>query len=51
MNFRSARAQKGVDARIVLDAIKLAEPRAYDWAILIAGDRDLTEAIEVRGRT
>jgi uncharacterized LabA/DUF88 family protein len=45
--FRSVLSQKGVDARIVLDIVKLAERRVYDWGILIAGDRDLTEAVAV----
>lgn len=45
--FRRTLTQKGVDARIVLDAVRFAERRVYDWAILVAGDRDLTEAVQV----
>jgi uncharacterized LabA/DUF88 family protein len=45
--FRSSLTQKGVDARIVLDVVRLAECGVYDWAILIGGDRDLAEAVQV----
>jgi uncharacterized LabA/DUF88 family protein len=31
----------------VLDVVKLAARRVSDWAFLVAGDRDLTEAVEV----
>lgn len=37
--------QKGVDTLIVLDMVRLAQKRAYDVALLIAGDRDLLEAV------
>ncbi len=39
--------QKGVDTLIVLDLVRLAQRRAYDTAFLIAGDRDLAEAVRV----
>ena len=39
--------QKGVDTRIVLDLVRLAQRHAYDTAILLAGDRDLAEAVRV----
>jgi uncharacterized LabA/DUF88 family protein len=37
--------QKGVDALITLDLVRLAQQRVYDVAVLIAGDRDLSEAV------
>jgi uncharacterized LabA/DUF88 family protein len=43
--FRPEITQKGVDTLIVLDLVRLAEERAYDTAILLAGDRDLAEAV------
>lgn len=39
--------QKGVDTRITLDLVRLAQRRAFDAAVLIAGDRDLAEAVRV----
>lgn len=45
--FRLSLTQKGVDSRIVLDIVRFAERRAYDRAILIAGDGDLAEAVQV----
>ena len=39
------RQQKGVDTLIALDMVRLASRSAYMTAILIAGDRDLAEAI------
>ncbi len=39
--------QKGVDTRITLDLVRLAQRRAFDTAVLIAGDRDLAEAVRV----
>lgn len=38
--------QKGVDTRIVVDVISLAQSDAYDIGIIVSGDSDLTEAIE-----
>lgn len=38
--------QKGVDTRIVVDVISLAQSGAYDTGILVSGDSDLAEAIE-----
>ena len=43
--FRPELFQKGVDSRIVLDLVRLAERGVYDTAVLIAGDRDLAEAV------
>ena len=43
--FRPERQQKGVDTLITLDMVRLAQRPAYNSAILIAGDRDLAEAI------
>lgn len=43
--FYPERHQKGVDTLITLDMIRLASRSAFDVAILIAGDRDLAEAI------
>lgn len=43
--FYPERHQKGVDTLITLDIIRLAGRSAFDIAILIAGDRDLAEAI------
>jgi len=45
--FRPYLTQKGVDSLIVLDVVRFAERRVYDWGILIAGDRDLAEAVQV----
>lgn len=38
--------QKGVDTRIVVDMISLAQQDAYDVAVLVSGDSDLTETVE-----
>ena len=38
--------QKGVDTRIVVDIISLAQSDAYDIGILVSGDSDLAEAID-----
>ena len=38
--------QKGVDTRIVVDVISLAQSDAYDIGIIVSGDSDLAEAIE-----
>ena len=43
--FYPERHQKGVDTLITLDMIRLASRSAFDVAVLIAGDRDLAEAI------
>ena len=43
--FYPERHQKGVDTLITLDMIRLAGRSAFDIAVLIAGDRDLAEAI------
>lgn len=37
--------QKGVDALITLDLVHHSDRRSYDWALLVAGDRDLVEAV------
>lgn len=44
--FRPERQQKGVDTLIALDMVRLASRPAYTAAVLIAGDRDLAEAIK-----
>jgi len=38
--------QKGVDTRIVVDVITLAQSDSYDTGIVVSGDSDLAEAIE-----
>jgi uncharacterized LabA/DUF88 family protein len=40
-DFRPAFEQKGVDSLMVLDMVRLAQRRAHDTAVLVAGDRDL----------
>jgi len=37
--------QKGVDTRIVVDVISLAQSDAYDIGIVVSGDSDLAEAL------
>ena len=44
---RSRWEQKGVDTLLVLDLVHLAQQRAFDTALIIAGDRDLAEALRV----
>ncbi|MGH7882829.1 MAG: NYN domain-containing protein [Candidatus Dormibacteraceae bacterium] len=44
--FRLEREQKGVDSLLTLDLVHLAEKRAYDWAVLVAGDRDFAEVVD-----
>lgn len=39
--------QKGVDTRLTLDLVRLAQRRVYDTALLLAGDRDLAEPVRV----
>ena len=43
--FYPERQQKGVDTLIALDMVRLASRSVYNTAVLIAGDRDLAEAI------
>lgn len=43
--FRRERQQKGVDTLIALDMVRLASRSGYATAVLIAGDRDLAEAV------
>ena len=38
---------EGVDTLITLDLVRLAQRRAYDTALLVAGDRDLAEPVRV----
>jgi uncharacterized LabA/DUF88 family protein len=45
--FRPELGQKGVDTRIALDLVRLAQNHAYDVGIVVAGDRDLAEPIRV----
>ncbi|MBE0415358.1 MAG: NYN domain-containing protein [Dehalococcoidia bacterium] len=40
------RIQKGVDTRIAVDMVTLAQRNEYDIAILVSGDSDLAEAVE-----
>ena len=47
---RTSRAtweQKGVDTLMVLDLVRMAQLRAFDIAMIVAGDRDFAEAIRV----
>lgn len=44
---RAAWQQKGVDTLLVLDLVRLAQQRAFDTALIIAGDRDLAEGLRV----
>jgi uncharacterized LabA/DUF88 family protein len=44
---RAAWQQKGVDTLLVLDLVRMAQLRAFDVALVIAGDRDLAEALRV----
>ncbi len=43
--FLPEREQKGVDALLTLDLVHLAENGAYQWAVLVAGDRDFDEVV------
>lgn len=43
--FLPERQQKGVDTLITLDLVRLAQQAAYGTGVLIAGDRDLAEAV------
>lgn len=43
--FQPERAQKGVDALLTLDVVHLAQKGAYDWAVLVAGDRDFEQVV------
>lgn len=45
--FRPELGQKGVDTRITLDLVRLAQRHAYDVGVLVAGDRDLAEPVRV----
>ncbi|HEU4707482.1 MAG TPA: NYN domain-containing protein [Solirubrobacterales bacterium] len=45
--FRPELEQKGVDTRITLDIVRLAQRHVYDAAILVAGDRDLAEPVQL----
>jgi uncharacterized LabA/DUF88 family protein len=38
--------QKGVDTRIVVDVISLAQSNSYDIGIIVSGDSDLAEALD-----
>lgn len=44
--FINTHIQKGVDTRIVVDVISLAQSDSYDIGIIVSGDSDLAEAIE-----
>lgn len=39
--------QKGVDTLMVLDLLRMAQQGAFDIAVVVAGDRDLAEALRV----
>lgn len=43
--FRLEREQKGVDTLIALDMVRLAGRSLFTTAVLVAGDRDLAEAV------
>ncbi len=45
--FKPELGQKGVDTRITLDLVRLAQRHVYDVAVLVAGDRDLAEPVRV----
>lgn len=45
--FRPVLGQKGVDTRITLDLVRLAQNHAYDVGVVVGGDRDLAEPIRV----
>jgi uncharacterized LabA/DUF88 family protein len=45
--FRPQLGQKGVDTRITLDIVRLAQRHAYDVGVVVAGDRDLAEPVRV----
>ncbi|OGX03782.1 MAG: NYN domain-containing protein [Omnitrophica bacterium RIFCSPLOWO2_12_FULL_50_11] len=38
--------EKGIDIRIALDMVRMAHRRAYDVALLLSQDQDLTEAVD-----
>ena len=38
--------EKGIDVRIALDMVRLARERAYDVALILSQDQDLTEAVD-----
>jgi hypothetical protein len=44
---KAAWQQKGVDTLMVLDLVRLAQLHAFDIAMVVAGDRDLAEALRV----
>ncbi|MGP7999542.1 MAG: NYN domain-containing protein [Streptosporangiaceae bacterium] len=44
---RAAWQQKGVDTLLVLDLVRMAQQRAFDTAMVVAGDRDLAEALRI----
>lgn len=46
-SMRPELRQKGVDTRLTLDLVRLAQRRVYDTALLVAGDRDLAEPVRV----
>jgi uncharacterized LabA/DUF88 family protein len=45
--FNPELGQKGVDTRIALDLVRLAQRHAYDVGVLVAGDRDLAEPVRL----
>lgn len=45
--WRPELTQKGVDTLIALDMVRLAHDGVYGTAVLIAGDRDLADAVDV----
>ena len=45
--FKPQLSQKGVDTRITLDMVRLAQRGAYDVGVLIGGDRDLAEPLRL----
>ena len=45
LNMKKSYAQKGVDTLLVMDLVRHAQQKTYDYAVLVAGDQDLSEAI------
>ncbi len=44
--FRPERRQKGVDALMTMDMVRLACRQVFDTAVVISGDRDLAPAVQ-----
>lgn len=44
-DFKPDVIQKGVDALITLDLVHHSDSNNFEWAVLVAGDKDLVEAV------